>query len=67
MPKVRVKDIEMYYEIHGTGAPLVHIGGLAISASIIRSSASTTEVLGVSLSGATIHERGSAMFMFQHW
>jgi pimeloyl-ACP methyl ester carboxylesterase len=29
MPKVRVKDIEMYYEIHGTGAPLMHIGGLA--------------------------------------
>jgi hypothetical protein len=29
MPKVRVKDIEMYYEIHGTGAPLVHIGALA--------------------------------------
>ena len=29
MPKVRVKDIEMYYEIHGRGTPLVHIGGLA--------------------------------------
>lgn len=29
MPKVRVKDIEMYYEIHGKGTPLVHIGGLA--------------------------------------
>jgi 3-oxoadipate enol-lactonase len=29
MPKVRVNDIEMYYEIHGTGTPLVHVGGLA--------------------------------------
>ena len=29
MPKARVKDIEMYYEVHGTGTPLVHIGGLA--------------------------------------
>ena len=27
MPKVRVNDIEMYYEIHGKGTPLVHIGG----------------------------------------
>jgi hypothetical protein len=29
MPKARVKDIEMYYEVHGTGTPLVHIGGFA--------------------------------------
>ena len=29
MPKVRIKDIEMYYEIHGKGVPLVHVGGLA--------------------------------------
>ena len=29
MPNARVKDIEMYYEVHGTGTPLVHIGGLA--------------------------------------
>ena len=29
MPKVRVNDIDMYYEIHGKGTPLVHIGGLA--------------------------------------
>jgi 3-oxoadipate enol-lactonase len=30
MPKVRVNDTEMYYEIHGKGGtPLVHIGGLA--------------------------------------
>jgi pimeloyl-ACP methyl ester carboxylesterase len=29
VPKVRVNDIEVYYEIHGKGTPLVHIGGLA--------------------------------------
>lgn len=29
MPKIRVGDIEMYYEVHGKGTPLVHIGGLA--------------------------------------
>jgi 3-oxoadipate enol-lactonase len=29
MPRVRVNDIEMYYETHGKGTPLVHIGGLA--------------------------------------
>ena len=30
MPKTRVGDIEMYYELHGDkGTPLVHIGGLA--------------------------------------
>jgi pimeloyl-ACP methyl ester carboxylesterase len=28
MPKVRVKDIEMYYEIHGSGDPVVLIAGL---------------------------------------
>jgi 3-oxoadipate enol-lactonase len=27
MPKSPVKDVEMYYEVHGTGMPLVHIGG----------------------------------------
>jgi 3-oxoadipate enol-lactonase len=29
MPKIHVKDIEMYYEVHGNGTPLVHISGLA--------------------------------------
>lgn len=29
MPRIRVGDIEMYYEVHGQGTPLVHIGGLA--------------------------------------
>ncbi|MGE0565254.1 MAG: alpha/beta fold hydrolase [Pseudolabrys sp.] len=29
MPKVNVNDIEMYYELHGKGSPVVHISGLA--------------------------------------
>jgi pimeloyl-ACP methyl ester carboxylesterase len=29
MPTVRVNDINMYYELHGKGTPLVHVGGLA--------------------------------------
>lgn len=29
MPKVKVNDIQMYYEIHGTGDPVVLIQGLA--------------------------------------
>ena len=27
MPNIRVNDIEMYYEVYGSGAPLVFIGG----------------------------------------
>ena len=27
MPKVKVNDIEMFYEVYGSGAPLVYIGG----------------------------------------
>lgn len=29
MPVIQVRDIQMYYEIHGSGKPLVLIGGLA--------------------------------------
>jgi pimeloyl-ACP methyl ester carboxylesterase len=29
MPTVQVNDINLYYEVHGTGTPLVLIGGLA--------------------------------------
>lgn len=29
MPKIRVRDIELYYELHGKGTPVVLIGGLA--------------------------------------
>lgn len=28
MPKVRTNGIDVYYEIHGSGAPVVLIGGL---------------------------------------
>ena len=31
MPKVKVNDIEMYYEVHGEGTPLVMIQGFASS------------------------------------
>jgi 3-oxoadipate enol-lactonase len=33
MPTVRVRDIDIYYEIHGAGPPLVIIGGLALDVS----------------------------------
>ena len=33
MPTIRVNDINMYYEIHGEGKPLVLIGGLGIDLS----------------------------------
>jgi hypothetical protein len=31
MPPLKVNDIELYYESHGTGDPLVLIGGLALA------------------------------------
>jgi 3-oxoadipate enol-lactonase len=34
MPKTRIGDIEMYYEVHGTGEPLVLIHGLAVDSSV---------------------------------
>ncbi|HTC68060.1 MAG TPA: alpha/beta hydrolase [Acidothermaceae bacterium] len=33
MPIVRVRDIDIYYEVHGAGPPLVVIGGLALDVS----------------------------------
>jgi 3-oxoadipate enol-lactonase len=30
MPKARVNDIEIYYEVHGEGFPLVMIHGLCL-------------------------------------
>jgi 3-oxoadipate enol-lactonase len=33
MPTVRIRDIDIYYEIHGAGPPLVIIGGLALDVS----------------------------------
>ena len=35
MPTVQVNDISMYYEIHGTGRPLVLIGGLGADLSLL--------------------------------
>ncbi len=36
MPVVRVKDIDMYYEIHGAGEPVVLIAGLATDHTLYR-------------------------------
>jgi 3-oxoadipate enol-lactonase len=33
MPKVRIGDIEMYYEVHGSGEPVVLIHGLSMDSS----------------------------------
>ena len=33
MPKVKVNDIEMYYEVHGEGPPLVMLHGFTASGS----------------------------------
>ncbi len=37
MPTIAVNDIQMYYEIHGKGKPLVLIGGLSIDLSDLES------------------------------
>jgi 3-oxoadipate enol-lactonase len=37
MPTVKVNDIQMYYEIHGEGRPLVLIGGLGLDLSELQS------------------------------
>lgn len=37
MPKVNVNDIEMYYEVHGKGPPLVMLHGFGDSSSLWRS------------------------------
>lgn len=36
MPTVKVRDINMYYEIHGEGQPLVLIAGLGTDISVYR-------------------------------
>jgi hypothetical protein len=35
MPKIKVNDINMYYEIHGEGEPLVLIQGMGAEISSI--------------------------------
>jgi len=37
MPKVKINDIEMYYEVHGEGTPLVMLHGFTASSFIWRS------------------------------
>jgi pimeloyl-ACP methyl ester carboxylesterase len=37
MPLLQVNDIELYYESHGTGDPLVLIGGLGLAVADVRS------------------------------
>lgn len=37
MPTVKVNDIQMYYEIHGEGKPLLLIGGLGLDLSELQS------------------------------
>jgi pimeloyl-ACP methyl ester carboxylesterase len=36
MPSLKVNDVELYYESHGSGDPLVLIGGLGLSVSDLR-------------------------------
>ena len=36
MPSLQVNDIELYYESHGTGDPLVLIGGLGLAVAEMR-------------------------------
>jgi 3-oxoadipate enol-lactonase len=33
MPRTRIADIEMYYEVHGSGEPIVLIHGLGMDSS----------------------------------
>ena len=36
MPSVRVNDIELYYEVHGEGSPLLLIPGLGVDVNFFR-------------------------------
>ena len=56
MPSVRVGDIDVYYEIHGEGPPLVMIGGLGVDLTLFRP---LTELLARSFRILTFDNRGS--------
>ena len=56
MPKVRVRDIEMYYELKGAGRPVVLIGGLAGDA---RAWAPQVEVLSKTYQVLAFDNRGT--------
>ncbi|MEY9888648.1 3-oxoadipate enol-lactonase [Catenulispora sp. MAP12-49] len=56
MPSVRVRDIDVYYEIHGDGPPLVLIGGLGADLTVF---APFTELLARSFRVLTFDNRGA--------
>ena len=56
MPSVRVGDIDVYYEIHGEGPPLVLIGGLGVDLTVF---ASLTELLARNFRVLTFDNRGA--------
>lgn len=56
MPKIKVRDIEMYHELHGKGTPVVLIGGLAGDA---RAWARQIEILAKSYQVLAFDNRGT--------
>lgn len=56
MPSVRVRDIDIYYEIHGDGPPLVLIGGLGVDLTVF---APFTERLARTFRVLTFDNRGA--------
>ena len=56
MPSVRVGDIDVYYEIHGEGPPLVLIGGLGVDLTVF---APLTELLARNFRVLTFDNRGA--------
>lgn len=56
MPTVRVGDIDVYYEIHGEGPPLVFIGGLGVDLATL---APFTDLLARNFRVLTFDNRGA--------
>lgn len=56
MPTIRVGDIDVYYEIHGDGPPLVLVGGLGVDLTVF---APFTEQLARSFRVLTFDNRGA--------
>lgn len=56
MPSVRVGDIDVYYEIHGEGPPLVLIGGLGVDLTVF---APVTDLLARDFRVLTFDNRGA--------
>lgn len=61
MPSVKVNDIEMYYEVHGEGEPLVLIGGLGTDvrpyATIVRALSERYRVVSFDNRGAGLTDK----------